>query len=145
MENQNEEKLKSIVQKFYDQLSDPNNPKREELSKEYMAEDWKTTPQPVGGFGREGFDKTLKIFGSFIPDLNWDVKEMLVVGNRVSVRSIATGTPNSPEGDFFGVPTDGKKKFEIMTIDIHTVENGKMVRTFHVEEWETAIKQVTTK
>ena len=52
---------------------------------------------------------------------------MLVVDNRVIVRSIATGTPNSPEGYFFGVPTDGSKSFEVQTIDIHTVEDGKLV------------------
>jgi len=87
----------------------------------------------------------LGAFGGMIPDLNWDVKEMLVDGNRVTVRSIASGTPNSPEGHFFGAPTDGSKKFEIMTIDVHTIENGKMVRSYHVEDWATAIQQVSQK
>ncbi|GAB5537336.1 MAG: hypothetical protein Rubg2KO_35850 [Rubricoccaceae bacterium] len=135
--------LTAVVQKFYDQLSDPANPNADALSAEYMADDWLSTPTPGGGTGRAGFVATLGFFGSIIPDLSWDVQEMLVDGNRVTVRSIASGTPNAPDGSFFGVPTDGTKQFEIMTIDIHTVENGKMVRSYHVEEWATAMQQVS--
>ncbi|MCB9328388.1 MAG: ester cyclase [Lewinellaceae bacterium] len=145
MEEKKKTELKALVQKFYDQLSDPNNSDRDGLSKVYMAENWESTPQPIGGPGRQGFVNTLGAFGGMIPDLNWDVKEMLVDGNRVTVRSIASGTPNSPEGHFFGAPTDGSKKFEIMTIDVHTIENGKMVRSYHVEDWATAIQQVSQK
>ena len=142
MQNQKNTELKTLVQKFYDQLSDPNNPKTDELSAVYMHDDWLSTPQPLGGPGREGFVRTLGAFGGMIPDLNWAVQEMLVDGNQVIVRSIATGTPNSPEGHFFGVPTKGEKPFEIQTIDIHTVEDGKMVRSFHCEDWATAMQQV---
>ncbi len=137
--------LKALVQQFYDQLSDPNNVNAEALSAAYMADGWQSTPQPLGGPGRDGFLKTLAAFGGMIPDLNWAVQDMQVSGSTVTVRSIATGTPNSPEGHFFGVPTNGSKKFEIMTIDVHTVENGKMVRAHHVEDWATAIQQVTAK
>jgi hypothetical protein len=27
--------------------------------------------------------------------------------------------------------------FDIMTIDIHTVEDGKIATTYHIEEWAT--------
>jgi predicted ester cyclase len=64
---------------------------------------------------------------------------MLRVGNRVIVRSIATGTPN---GDFMGLPTDGSKSFKIMTIDIHTVENGQLVQVYHLEDWPTAMQEL---
>ncbi|WP_343486212.1 ester cyclase [Allomuricauda sp. d1] len=143
MKGMEKENLKELVQKFYDQLSNPNNVNAHALSQEYMADDWLSTPQPLGGPGRQGFLNTLAAFGGMIPDLNWAVQEMLVDGNRVIVRSIASGTPNSPEGHFFGAPTDGSKKFEIMTIDVHTVEDGKMVRSYHVEDWATAIQQVS--
>ena len=36
-----------------------------------------------------------------IPDLKWEIKEVLVSGNRVTVRGEATGTP---AGEFLGVP-----------------------------------------
>ena len=41
-----------------------------------------------------------------------------------------------------GLPTDGSKAFSIMTIDIHTVENGKISKVYHLEDWGTAMKQL---
>ena len=92
MSIQKTEALKALVQKFYDQLSNPNHPDADALSKVYMDENWLSTPQPMGGPGRVGLVTTLGIFGQMIPDLNWEVQEMLVDGNKVTVRSIATGT-----------------------------------------------------
>ena len=138
-----EAEIKATVQKFYDALSTAPAENAAETMAEWMATDWTSTPTPPGGPEMAGFIKTLHMFHGMIPDLNWKVEEMLVDGNRVIVRSTATGTPNSPEGYFFGVPTDGSKSFKIQTIDIHTVENGKMVRGYHCEDWEKAIQQVT--
>lgn len=138
-----EKELKTTVQQFYDALSTaPNDNSAVEIG-HWMATDWTSTPTPAGGPGLEGFVKTLHLFHGMIPDLNWEVKEMLVDGNRVIVRSEATGTPNSPEGHFFGVPTSGKKSFSVQTIDIHTLKDGKMVRGYHCEDWAAAIQQVS--
>ncbi len=137
--------LKEITQKFYNALStQPNDATATNLSN-WMADKWVSIPTPPGGADLSGFVKTLNMFHGMIPDLKWEVHEMLVDGNRVIVRSTATGTPNSPEGYFFGVPTNGTKSFEIQTIDIHTIENGKIVNSYHCEDWATAIKQVTLK
>lgn len=78
-------------------------------------------------------------FWKLIPDLDWQPKDMIVQGNKVVVRSEASGTPN---GDFMGLPTDGTKSFKIMTIDIHTIENGQIREVHHLEDWGTAIKQL---
>ena len=141
----NADALKATVQNFYDALSTTPNDSTAAATAEWMATDWNSSPTPQGGAGLEGFVKTLFMFHGMIPDLKWDVQEMLVDGNRVIVRSKASGTPNSPEGYFFGVPTDGSKSFEVQTIDIHTVEDGKMTTAFHTEDWATAMQQVTAK
>ncbi|MEM7255197.1 MAG: ester cyclase [Pseudomonadota bacterium] len=63
---------------------------------------------------------------------------MIQQGDQVVVRSRATGTPAGP---LFGV--DGKGKgFDILAIDIHTVANGKIVRSYHVEDWAGALRQL---
>ena len=80
-------------------------------------------------------------FSQAIPDLKWEIKEMLVSGNRIIVRGEASGTP---AGDFMGVPHGGKP-FKIMSIDIHTVENGKLIRAYHVEDWMSAVRQLSSK
>lgn len=99
----------------------------------------------VANKSKEQLIGQLGFFWKMIPDLVWIPQEIITNGNQVIVRSKVTGTPNSPEGKFFGVPTDGSKSFQTMSIDIHTVENGKIVKIHHIEDWATAIKQVSGK
>ena len=74
-----------------------------------------------------------------IPDLKWEIKEVVVSGNRAVVRGEATGTP---VGNLMGTATNGKS-FKLMSIDIHTIEGGKIVRTYHVEDWQGAFRQLS--
>ena len=104
-----------------------------------IAEDWVTVPAGRNGPGAGGFTKTLAGFGAVIPDLNWEIREILRDGDRYIVRSVATGTPAHK---IFGVEPKGNS-FEIMAIDIHTVVDGRIVRSYHVEEWLTAVKQLS--
>ena len=83
--------------------------------------------------------KQIGFFWSLIPDLKWEPQDYVVEGNKVVVRSIATG---SPKGNFMGMALDGGKSFKIDTIDIHEVEDGKVARVHHLEDWATAIKQL---
>ena len=81
--------------------------------------------------------KTLAGFGKAVPDLNWAPQEILQDGNRYIVRSIATGTP---KGKLFGI--EAKTGFKIMSIDIHTLKDGRIVRSYHVEDWARAMRQI---
>ena len=76
-----------------------------------------------------------------IPDLKWEIKEVLVSGNHVTVRGEATGTP---AGEFMGVQYGGKS-FRLMSIDVHTIEAGKLVRSYHIEDWLGAVRQLTAR
>lgn len=82
----------------------------------------------------------VQFFWKLIPDLKWEIQELLVEGNTVIVRSLATG---SPRGDFMGLTgLDGSKSFRVTTIDIHTVEDGRVKSVHHLEDWGTAINQL---
>jgi predicted ester cyclase len=74
-----------------------------------------------------------------VPDLKWEIKDVLVAGNEVTVRGEATGTPS---GEFFGAPHTGKS-FKVMSIDVHTIEGGKMIRSYHIEDWMGAARQLS--
>jgi predicted ester cyclase len=74
-----------------------------------------------------------------IPDLKWEIREVLVSDNRVIVRGEASG---HPAGDFLGVPHSGKS-FKLMSIDVHTIEGGKLIRSYHVEDWMGATRQLS--
>ncbi len=135
--------LKETVLPFYEKaltVNSDTNPAavlNEILADEFISIgtiDNKNSEQLIGQLG---------FFWKMIPDLIWSPQEIIESGNQVIVRSKVTGTPNSPEGKFFGVPTDGSKSFETMSIDIHTVENGKIVKVNHIEDWATALKQVS--
>ena len=76
-----------------------------------------------------------------VPDLKWEIKDVLVAGNQVTVRGEATGTPS---GEFFGTPHGGKS-FKVMSIDVHTIEGGRMVRSYHIEDWIGAVRQLSAK
>ena len=89
--------------------------------------------------GKPALTGQVEFFWKLIPDLKWEPQEMINEGNKFVVRSLVTGTPN---GDFMGLPTDGTKAFKIMTIDVHTVENGQLQSVHHLEDWGTAMKQL---
>jgi predicted ester cyclase len=65
----------------------------------------------------------------------------LVAGDRVTVRGEVTGTPS---GDLFGVPHSGKS-FRMMAIDIQTIKDGRIAKTFHMENWLSAVGQLRAK
>jgi predicted ester cyclase len=77
--------------------------------------------------------------GSVVPDLTWEIKDVMVSGDWIIVRGEATGTPST---DFFGVPHNGKS-FRIMSIDIWTVKDGKASSVYHLEDWAGAIGQLS--
>jgi predicted ester cyclase len=74
-----------------------------------------------------------------VPDLKWQIKDVLISGNQVTVRGEATGTP---AGEFFGAPHSGKS-FKVMSIDVHTLRDGKIIRSYHIEDWMGAVRQLS--
>jgi ketosteroid isomerase-like protein len=68
-------------------------------------------------------------------------RRLLVLGDRVIVRGEVRGTPS---GDLFGVPHSGKS-FQIMAIDIQTIRDGKIAKTFHTENCLSTIDLLRAK
>ena len=132
------EQARSIVAPFYDSLNQPASKNVRALIEGAASPDWRSFAGETASKGREEFIQQVMGFGKMIPNLAWDIKEVLVDGERIIVRSEARGTP---AGDFMGTPHSGKS-FAIMTLDVHTVVAGKLVRAHHVEDWAGAIRQL---
>lgn len=134
---------KAVVQTFYDFLSNPASSDAADAFKEATSESWESIGDYSGANkNREQFiGQVSGFFAKLMPDLNWEVQEMIQGANKVVVRSRATGTPNGP---LFGVDGMGKS-FDILTIDIHTIENGKIISSHHVEDWAGALQQLSAK
>ena len=133
---------KETVQKFYDLLSNPGSETHVQAFSSATAENWIS----IGNYSgknktREAFLGQMGGFAKLIPDLNWAVEAMHQDDDVVIVRSRATGTPVAP---FFGVDGQGRS-FDILTIDIHELEDGKIVLTYHVEDWAGALQQLSGK
>lgn len=130
---------RALVQRFYTELLNaPAAPELEQRARTVLADSWQTFGNNTRGNDQAYFIKALQGFGQAIPNLKWEIQEIIRDGDRYVVRGRATGTPVKP---LFG--TDGAgKSFDIMSIDIHTVQGGRITRSYHVEDWAGALRQL---
>ena len=104
-----------------------------------LASDWVDHPLAPGqGPGPAGFKPIVVGFRAAFPDLTLVNEDVLVAGDRVTVRSTFRGTQRGP---LFGIPPTGKP-VEAMAIDIHRIANGRIAETWHVEDWLSVFGQL---
>ena len=129
------------VRAFYaDILTDPAGTTSDRYF-DLFSPDVVSIPTPPGGAGAQGMLNTVAFLGQIVPDLTWVPQEIIETGdNRFVVRGLATGTPVGP---LFGVDPATGKTFEIMSIDIVTVEGGLITHIYHLEDWTGAVAQLT--
>lgn len=131
---------KETVAVFYELLSNPGSTELAAEFQDVTHETWESIGNYSGNNkSRDAFLGQMGGFAQLMPDLDWSVQAMHQDGNVVTVRSRATGTPVAP---FLGVDGEGRS-FDILTIDIHELEDGKIARTYHVEDWATALQQLS--
>ena len=113
------------------------------ILEQILTEDYESCAGYLPGecWGRDTSIKVVSNFSNTIPDMKFDIKEMLVAGDRVIV---PVTSPRTPSGDLFGVPHSGKS-FRIMAVDIQTIRDGRIAKTFHMENWLSAIGQLRAK
>ena len=130
----------ATVQTFYDLLSNPGSESHTAAFVAATADSWESVGDYSGeNKSRGAFLGQVGGFAQLLPDLDWAIQDMHESGDFVTVRSRATGTPVAP---FFGVDGEGRS-FDIMTIDIHELADGKIVRSYHVEDWAAALQQLS--
>jgi len=130
---------KEALMAFYEKALTVNSETRPEPVLANILADNFVSKGSVESKTKEQLTGQLGFFWKLIPDLKWVPQDIINDGSKYVVRSLATGTPN---GDFMGLPTDGTKSFKIMTIDIHTIIDGKVQEVHHLEDWGTAMKQL---
>jgi len=135
------EQARSIVTPFYEALNAAPGRDAAALVLQSTHPEWVSCGNNDSCSPREKVAPAIAGFSKAIPDLKWEIKELLVSGDRIIVRGEASGTP---AGTFMGVPHGGKS-FKVMSIDIHTVKDGKLVRAHHIEDWMGASRQLSAK
>jgi predicted ester cyclase len=131
------DQAREIVAPFYRALNAGNDTKA--LLDQATSPDWSSCGGNSACRQRDQVDAAIAGLQKTIPDLRWEIRDVLISGDRVIVRGEASGTP---AGTFMGVPGGGKS-FRIMSIDVHTIRGGKIVQTYHVEDWMGAVRQLS--
>ncbi|MBM3203939.1 ester cyclase [Candidatus Woesearchaeota archaeon] len=136
---------RQVVETFYSELLSSTGDDSDLAGRaaRIVGKNWDADPAPFGGPGLAGLVTTFGAYHQAVPNMKWTPQEILrVAPNRYVVRSVGTGTPVA---DFLNVGEGFKpgNRFEIMTIDIHTLKNGKIVKTYHVEDWLEAVSQLS--
>ncbi|MDF6045431.1 ester cyclase [Streptomyces sp. JH14] len=73
-----------------------------------------------------------------VPDLHWEVKELLFDRDRIAVRATNTGTPVK---EWLGVPPSGAS-FEIVEYAIYRVSDGRFVQMTSLHDSADMLRQL---
>jgi steroid delta-isomerase-like uncharacterized protein len=126
---------KKTVTLWYDAF-DKKHPK---LLDRVLSADWvDIPPAPNQPPGPAGAKQILTELRTAFPDLKIAIRDILQDGNKVTVRSEISGTHKQP---LMGFPAKNRK-MTIQAIDIHEFKDGKIVRTWHTEDWLTGLHQL---
>ncbi len=107
-----------------------------------FAGGWKATPAlPLKPTEVGGYEVVIGAFRAGFPDLNVEQVEIIANDDVVAVRSRVTGTNTAP---LFGQPATGKA-ISFTAMDIHRVKDGKIVETWHVEDFLSMQRQLAGK
>ena len=140
MTNLGEQQARDLIAPWYGLFNVATRGDVRAIQEAVLTEDYESCAGYLPGecWGRETSIKVVSNFATTIPDMTFEIKEVLVAGDRVVVRGEVTGTPS---GDLFGVPHSGKS-FRIMAVDIQTIRDGRIAKTYHMENWLSAIGQL---
>jgi len=115
---------RAVIAPWYALFNQPVQGEMKTLQEQVLTADYESCWGYLPGecWGRDASIKLVGGFAKSIPDMKFEIKDVLVAGDRVIVRGEVTGTP---AGELFGVPHTGKS-FRIMAIDIQTIQDGKI-------------------
>jgi steroid delta-isomerase-like uncharacterized protein len=106
---------------------------------EVLAEDWVDLPLAPGQQqGPAGMAAQIALFRHAMPDYTVEHQDVVVQGDRVAVRNTVSGTH---QGAFMGHEPTGKR-IEMRTMDLHQVRDGRIVATWHLEDFAGLMAQL---
>ena len=109
------------------------------LLDDVLSAGWIDIPMAPGQkAGRAGMKGAMDGYFQSFPDFNVVNQDMIAEGDKVVVRSEIHATQS---GAFAGV-APSNRPFTIMAIDIHQICDGRVVKTWHVEDWLNGLFQM---
>lgn len=127
-----------LVQPYYDALLARTPGAVRASAESVTTPNWRNCTDEDVCETREAAIKRWSGIRKLIPNFDIELREVLVAGNKVVVRGELSG---SPVGPLMGVDPQGRS-FRIMTTDIHEISAGKIVHSYHLEDWGRGIEQM---
>jgi len=119
---------RQVIETFYQAFSD----KKPELVDQVLATNWDDIPLGPGQEpGPNGIKPIIESLAQGFPDVQVVIHDIIQEPGKISVRADITGIH---QGEFFGIAATGKVvSFRIH--DFHTISDGKITTTWHLEDW----------
>jgi predicted ester cyclase len=136
-----QEQANALAAKIYSAFNQPATKDVKAILSEVVTPDFKSHPNNDSFKTLEEVAAGVGGLGQVVPDLKWEIKDVIVAEDHIVVRGEASGTPAVP---FLGVTQTGKS-FKIMSIDVWTITDGKASAVYHLEDWSTAVAQLSAK
>jgi len=133
------EQARMIVAPLYEALNEPARKDVKALLAKAAHADYRSFSTNQDWLTREQLAGVFEMLGSVVPNLRWTIEDIWTFGDQIVVRGEATGTPT---GELFGAEPTGKS-FKTMALDVFTVRDGKLASAYHVENWITALQQIS--
>ncbi|WP_420367507.1 ester cyclase [Curtobacterium sp. L1-20] len=125
----------SIVRAFYEPFRTGDTTAFDTV----LAADWIDLPLAPGQEqGPAGMATQIASFRRAMPDYDVEHQDVIVQGDRVAVRNTVTGTHL---GAFMGHEPTGKR-IAMRTMDVHQVRDGRIVTTWHLEDFAGLLGQL---
>src|ERR1700726_5219996 len=124
MSNLTEEQARAAIAPWYSLFNVASRGDVKAIQEQILTEDYESCAGYLPGecWGRETSIKVVSNFASTVPDMKFEIREVLVAGDRVIVRGEVAGTPS---GELFGVP-HSPHRFRLLAVDIQTIRDGKI-------------------
>jgi len=104
-----------------------------------LAKEWVDVPLAPGQQqGPAGMAGQIAAFRHAMPDYDVTHEDLIVQGDRVAVRNTVSGTH---QGAFMGHQPTGRR-IEMRTMDIHQVRAGRIIVTWHLEDFAGLMAQL---
>ncbi|MDX3076652.1 ester cyclase [Streptomyces sp. NPDC088354] len=88
---------------------------------------------------RDDVVTVLKGIADAVPDIRWEIDELLLDRDGIAVRAINTGTPVK---EWLGVPASGAS-FKIVEYAIYKVRDGRFVQMTNLHDSAEMLRQLT--
>ncbi|GLW23671.1 DUF4440 domain-containing protein [Microbispora triticiradicis] len=122
------------ARRFYEALATGDTA----LVDEALAPDWEAVPALRSATGLDGWKKSIDHLRGVFSGLTVTIEHIVESGDMVAVRSVGRGVHT---GELLGVEGTGRE-VELRASDFHQMAGGRIVRTWHLEDYFGIAQQI---